>query len=43
MGFGIEKCVMQVMKSGERLLTEGVELQNQDEIRTLRKRKPANT
>ena len=33
--FGIEKCVMLVMKSGKRHLTEGIELPNQDKIRTL--------
>ena len=36
MEFGIEKCAMQVMKSGKRHMTEGVELQNQEKIRTLR-------
>ena len=32
---GIEKCAMLVMKSGKRHLTDGVELPNQDKIRTL--------
>ena len=35
MEFGIEKCVMLVMKSGKRHLTHGMELPNQDKIRTL--------
>ncbi len=35
MEFGIEKCAMQVKKSGKRLITEGVELPNQVVIRTL--------
>ena len=33
--FGIEKCTMLVMKSGKRHLTDGMELPNQDKIRTL--------
>ena len=36
MEFGIEKCVMLVMKSGKRHLTDRMELPNQDKIRTLR-------
>ena len=32
---GIEKCAMQVMKSGKRHPTDGMELLNQDKIRTL--------
>ena len=32
--FGIEKCAMQVMKSGKQYMTEGVELPNQVVIRT---------
>ena len=32
---GIEKCAMQVMKSGQRHQTGGMELLNQDKIRTL--------
>ena len=33
--FGIEKCAMLVMKRGKRHLTDGIELSNQDKIRTL--------
>ena len=33
--FGIEKCAMLVMKSGKRHLTDGMELPNRDNIRTL--------
>ena len=32
--FGIEKCAMLVMKSGKRHTTDGIELPNQDNIRT---------
>ena len=35
MEFGIEKCALIVMKSGKRHLTDGIELPNQDKIRTL--------
>ena len=35
MEFGIEKCAMLVMKSGKRHMTDGMELQNHDRIRTL--------
>ena len=35
MEFGMEKCAMLVMKSGKRYITEEMELQNQDKIRTL--------
>ena len=35
MEFGIEKCALLVMKSGKRHLTDGIELSNQDKIRTL--------
>ena len=35
MKFGREKCVMLVMKSGKRHMTDRMELPNQDEIRTL--------
>ena len=38
MEFGIEKCAMQVMKSGKWHLTDGMELPNQDQIRTLGKK-----
>ena len=33
--FGIEKCAVLVMKSGKRHITDGMELPNQDKIRTL--------
>ena len=36
MEFGIEKCAMFVMKSGKQHMTDGIELPNQDKIRTLR-------
>ena len=32
---GIEKCAMLLMKNGHRHMTEGVELANQEKIRTL--------
>ena len=35
MGFGIEKYAMLLMKTGKRHLTDGMELPNQDKIRTL--------
>ena len=35
MEFGIEKLAKLVMKSGKRYLTDGMELPNQDKIRTL--------
>ena len=35
MEFGIEKCAMLVMKSGKRHMTNGMELPNQDKIKTL--------
>ena len=35
MEFGIEKCAMIEMKSAKRYLTDGMELPNQDKIRTL--------
>ena len=35
MEVGIDKCPVQVMKSGKRHLTDGMELPNQDKIRTL--------
>ena len=35
MEFGIGKCAMLVMKSGKRHRTDGIELPNQDKIRTL--------
>ena len=38
MEFSIEKCSMLVMKSGKRYLSGGIELPNQDKIRTLREK-----
>ena len=38
MEFGIEKYAMLVMKSGKRHLTDGMELPNQDKIKTLREK-----
>ena len=35
MELGIEKCAILVMKSGKRHLTDGMELPNQDKVRTL--------
>ena len=35
MEFSIEKCALLVMKSGKRHLTDGIELPNQDKIKTL--------
>ena len=35
MEFGIEKRFILIMKSGKRELTEGIELQHQERIRTL--------
>ena len=35
MEFGIEKCAMLIMKSRKRQMTEGIELANQEKIRTL--------
>ena len=35
MGMEFEKCALLVMKSGKRHLTDGIELPNQDKIRTL--------
>ena len=35
MEFGIEKGTMLLMKSGKRHITNGIELPNQDKIRTL--------
>ena len=35
MEFSIEKCAMLVMKSSKRHLTDGMELLDQDKIRTL--------
>ena len=38
MEFGIEKSAMLVMKSGKRDMADGMELPNQDKIRTLREK-----
>ena len=35
MEFSIEKCAMLIMKSGNRHMTEGMELPNREKIRTL--------
>ena len=35
MEFGIEKCVLLVMKNDKRQLTDGIEQPNQDKIRKL--------
>ena len=35
MEFGIEKCAILIMKSGKGHMTDGIELLNQDKIRTL--------
>ena len=35
MEFGIEKCAMRVMKCGKQYMTDGMELQNHDESRTV--------
>ena len=35
MEFGIEKCALLILKGGKRHLTDGIELPNQDKIRTL--------
>ena len=35
MGFDVDKCAILVMKSDKRHMTEGMELPNKDEIRTL--------
>ena len=43
MEFGIEKWVMQIMKSGKWHLTDGMKLPNQDKIRTHEEKKPTNT
>ena len=38
MELGIEKCALLVMKSGKHHLTDGIEVLNQDKIRTVRKK-----
>ena len=42
MEFDIEKCAMLVIKSGKRHLTDGMELPNQDKIRTLGEKESYN-
>ena len=39
MEFGVKTCAMLVMKSGQRQLTDGMELPNQDKIKTLAENK----
>ena len=39
MEFGIEKCTMLIMKNGKRETVEGIELPNQECIKTLREKK----
>ena len=34
MKFGREKCAMLIMRRGKRHMTEGIEIQNQEKIRT---------
>ena len=38
MKFGIEKCARRIMKGGKRHITEGIDLPNQEKIRTLGKK-----
>ena len=38
MGFGMEKCALLVMKGDKRCIIDGMELPNQDQIRTLREK-----
>ena len=40
--FGIERCALLIMKSGNRHLTDGIELPNQDKIRIHAKTRPSN-
>ena len=40
--FSIEKCAMLIMKSGKRLMTEGIEILNQEKIRSLGKKETCN-
>ena len=39
MEFSVEKCTMPIMRNGKRLITEGIELTNQERIRTLGEKK----
>ena len=43
MEFSIEKCTMLITKSGKRHMTKGIEIPNQDKIRTPGESKPTNT
>ena len=43
MEFGIEKCVMLVMKSGKRHMTDGWNYQITPELERSKKMKPTNT
>ena len=43
MEFGIEKCYLLAMKSGKRYITDGIELSNQNKIRTLTENEITNT
>ena len=43
MEFGIENCAMLAMKSNKRYLTDGMELPNQDKIRTLGEKETFDT
>ena len=44
MEFGIKNCTMLVMKRGKRYIMDGMELPNQDKVRTLGEKKtPTNT
>ena len=36
--FGWEKCAMLIVKSGKQHMTEGIELRNQEKLRTLREK-----
>ena len=42
MEFDIEKCSMQIMRSGKRFITEGIELPNQEKSERSEKRKLTN-
>ena len=42
MEFGRDKCITLVMKSGKRHLMDGMELPNQDKIRTLGEKETYN-
>ena len=43
MEFGIEKCAMLIRKSGNRQMTEGIELLNQEKSERSKKNKLTNT